>query len=315
MNYGKLTAGTTKTAIDTAKPSEKGEIITYLSRMGDVLLHMFSGNGGFALKVLLLDIIVGHFRCKVLCGNGECRQEISQRAIIFYTKSFLHFLCRVTTKQRTIPLRANAAKPSVIHAALINVLRKPFFGFPQPASGFCAFNKRNTFFNQFLLSSLNGKVALRKCNFFFFRISILGNQIAGITSKHIILDRSLCALACSYHFRDLTKMIRYFYSAGFAGFNSTPDCLIKVLPSFIAEKRHEVPRIPEFNMRLLITMYYKIKLFFNLTDSLFIHYLTSVTFAVNTSSSKSFTFTETDILFSCFQQQANSIRRMSAIVF
>lgn len=40
MNYGKLTAGTTKTAIDTAKPSEKGEIITYLSRMGDVLQHV-----------------------------------------------------------------------------------------------------------------------------------------------------------------------------------------------------------------------------------------------------------------------------------
>ena len=37
MNYGKLTAGTTKTAIDTAKPSEKGEIVTYLSRIGDVL--------------------------------------------------------------------------------------------------------------------------------------------------------------------------------------------------------------------------------------------------------------------------------------
>lgn len=37
MNYGKLTAGTTKTAIDTAKLSEKGEIITYLSRTGDVL--------------------------------------------------------------------------------------------------------------------------------------------------------------------------------------------------------------------------------------------------------------------------------------
>ena len=40
MNYGKLTAGTTKTAIDTAKPSEKGEIITYLSRMGDVLKYI-----------------------------------------------------------------------------------------------------------------------------------------------------------------------------------------------------------------------------------------------------------------------------------
>jgi hypothetical protein len=44
MNYGKLTAGTTKTAIDTAKPSEKGEIITYLSRMGDVLEQVFKRN-------------------------------------------------------------------------------------------------------------------------------------------------------------------------------------------------------------------------------------------------------------------------------
>ena len=44
MNYGKLTAGTTKTAIDTAKPSEKGEIITYLSRMGDVLVDALIGN-------------------------------------------------------------------------------------------------------------------------------------------------------------------------------------------------------------------------------------------------------------------------------
>lgn len=43
MNYGKLTAGTTKTAIDTAKPSEKGEIITYLSRMGDVLHDIEKG--------------------------------------------------------------------------------------------------------------------------------------------------------------------------------------------------------------------------------------------------------------------------------
>lgn len=57
MNYGKLTAGTTKTAIDTAKPSEKGEIITYLSRMGDVLDDIFerckfviSGSGIHAIR-------------------------------------------------------------------------------------------------------------------------------------------------------------------------------------------------------------------------------------------------------------------------
>ena len=52
MNYGKLTAGTTKTAIDTAKPSEKGEIITYLSRMGDVL-HNIQKRG----KVIIRSIV------------------------------------------------------------------------------------------------------------------------------------------------------------------------------------------------------------------------------------------------------------------
>ncbi len=48
-----------------------------------------------------------------------------------------------------------------------------------------------------------------------------------------------------------------------------PDCLIKVLPSFIGEKRHEIPCIPEFNMCLLVAMYYKVKLFFALTNSFF----------------------------------------------
>lgn len=55
MNYGKLTAGTTKTAIDSAKPSEKGEIITYLSRMGDVL-HYVEERG----KVVILRSVAVH---------------------------------------------------------------------------------------------------------------------------------------------------------------------------------------------------------------------------------------------------------------
>ena len=70
MNYGKLTAGTTKTAIDTAKPSEKGEIITYLSRMGDVLLHLMSrlNIGAYAPAVacdgmneLLIKPLIAHY--------------------------------------------------------------------------------------------------------------------------------------------------------------------------------------------------------------------------------------------------------------
>lgn len=58
MNYGKLTAGTTKTAIDTAKPSEKGEIITYLSRMGDVLEQIFERHEVVALVAVGIHIVI-----------------------------------------------------------------------------------------------------------------------------------------------------------------------------------------------------------------------------------------------------------------
>ena len=61
MNYGKLTAGTTKTAIDTAKPSEKGEIITYLSRMGDVLHNVEEGGKFIAVLVIAVHAV----------GNGN----------------------------------------------------------------------------------------------------------------------------------------------------------------------------------------------------------------------------------------------------
>ena len=56
MNYGKLTAGTTKTAIDTAKPSEKGEIITYLSQMGDVL-HDIAERGKLIVPLVTIHAI------------------------------------------------------------------------------------------------------------------------------------------------------------------------------------------------------------------------------------------------------------------
>ena len=69
MNYGKLTAGTTKTAIDTAKLSEKGEIIPYLSRMGDVLDQTIDLTG--FLVALVRRISVVNQTDKADAPNGE----------------------------------------------------------------------------------------------------------------------------------------------------------------------------------------------------------------------------------------------------
>lgn len=98
MNYGKLTAGTTKTAIDTAKPSEKGEIITYLSRMGDVLHDVQKRSEVIVLRGGAVHIVVDSYETNALLREKNLRviadlQVISAKTTkVFYNQDF-HMTC------------------------------------------------------------------------------------------------------------------------------------------------------------------------------------------------------------------------------
>lgn len=98
MNYGKLTAGTTKTAIDTAKPSEKGEIITYLSRMGDVLHDVQKRSEVIVLRGGAVHIVVDSYEANALLREKNLRviadlQVISAKTTkVFYNQDF-HMTC------------------------------------------------------------------------------------------------------------------------------------------------------------------------------------------------------------------------------
>ena len=81
MNYGKLTAGTTKTAIDTAKPSEKGEIITYLSRMGDVLHDIEKGRKVVFRLVGAVYAVVDGNEANAVLREGDLRIEAHTEVI------------------------------------------------------------------------------------------------------------------------------------------------------------------------------------------------------------------------------------------
>ena len=71
MNYGKLTAGTTKTAIDSAKPSEKGEIITYLSRMGDVLEQISDCSHTLAVAPFTVHPVIDGDKSHIIAGEDN----------------------------------------------------------------------------------------------------------------------------------------------------------------------------------------------------------------------------------------------------
>ena len=96
MNYEKLTAGTTKTAIDTAKPSEKGEIITYLSRMGDVLDDIAEGSKLIVALGAVHPIVYGN---KVNIMLREHDLGIHTHLQIITAKTGHIFLCQVGTKK------------------------------------------------------------------------------------------------------------------------------------------------------------------------------------------------------------------------
>ena len=98
MNYGKLTAGTTKTAIDTAKPSEKGEIITYLSRMGDVLHDVQKRSEVIVLRGGAVHIVVDGYEANALLREKNLRVIADLKVIsakttkVFYNQDF-HMTC------------------------------------------------------------------------------------------------------------------------------------------------------------------------------------------------------------------------------
>ena len=118
MNYGKLTAGTTKTAIDTAKPSEKGEIITYLSRMGDVLHDVQERREVIVLRGSTVHIVVdGYepnalFREKDFCVVANLQIISTKTTEILYHKG-LHSsgfdFFQQSGKTGTIKIRAGIA--------------------------------------------------------------------------------------------------------------------------------------------------------------------------------------------------------------
>ena len=140
MNYGKLTAGTTKTAIDTAKPSEKGEIITYLSRMGDVLHDVEEGGKLVAVLVVAVHAIGDGDKVNAVLPEEHLRvkaglQVITTRPTHVLDNDMGH-LSGLDVRHQPLPCRPFkiAAAPSVIGvmaavgvASLLGVAFEVFF--------------------------------------------------------------------------------------------------------------------------------------------------------------------------------------------
>ena len=92
---------------------------------------------------------------------------------------------------------------------------------------------------------LDRKVGLSKSDHLFARISVLDDQIAGITRQFVIGNRfSRCT--CLYDFPDLRKIVRDAATAVLAGDHGTLDDLIEIFPFCVVQHRSELSRCPVF---------------------------------------------------------------------
>ena len=88
---------------------------------------MLTGYVILSIQIIALNIVVRHFRSKILCCNRECGQEISKWSIIFDAKTSFHIFGGMASEKDCIPFGTNTSEPLVVHATLIYILRELFF--------------------------------------------------------------------------------------------------------------------------------------------------------------------------------------------
>ena len=120
MNYGKLTAGTTKTAIDTAKPSEKREIIPSLSRMGDVLHDIQEWHKFTCFRLIIIHAVSNSDKADIMFAEHDlcveaCFKVIAPNAAHIFCQNHPDFpslyICNHVLPSGTVKV---SAAPSVI---------------------------------------------------------------------------------------------------------------------------------------------------------------------------------------------------------
>ena len=85
-----------------------------------------------------------------------------------------------------------------------------FFGqsvFGQQIRMLDAFIQTNSLFQQFLFARLNCEIPLSKCYLFLFGITILSNEITGVSGEHNILNNALSPFTQFDHFGGVNEMI------------------------------------------------------------------------------------------------------------
>ena len=75
---------------------------------------MLTGLCHFSIQIIALDVVVCHFRSKILCRNSKCGQEISKWTIIFDAKTSFHIFCGMASEK---DMQTAAASTVHVHKA------------------------------------------------------------------------------------------------------------------------------------------------------------------------------------------------------
>jgi len=107
-------------------------------------------------------------------------------------------------------------------------------------------------FNDLLLPGLDCKITPGKRDLFLAGITILGDEITGITGQEEIFDIPICTRSKGNHFVGVNKMVWNNSTGCLAGFFCFFNHPEKISPFLIPEKFLQIPGEPEFNSFLQV---------------------------------------------------------------
>ncbi|CUQ00687.1 Uncharacterised protein [Segatella copri] len=105
---------------------------------------------------------------------------------------------------------------------------------------------QQTLLHQFCSASLYGKVVLGKRDLWLAWITVLGNEIASITSQHVVFDFTLSTFSKRYHFPNAGKMIFYHFASVDTSVFSSLDDSFKSFPFGITQHLCKFSCTPTF---------------------------------------------------------------------
>lgn len=192
-------------------------------------------------------VVDGDLGGEVLGLENDGGGEVGERSVVGHAPLSLHALGALA-EEGVVALAADEGKILIATGLLEDEVGEFLFRVREFPAGGDALCFEQALFDEFRPAGLDGEVGLGKGDLLLPGVAVLGDEVAGVTGEHDVVDLAFRSLGQLDQFVDVNKMIGNGVAGDFAGgFCLGNGGLVEVPPLGVAQKLLEVACQPVFH--------------------------------------------------------------------